>query len=263
MARFITLCSSSSGNASFVGTGSYGVLIDAGVSAKRIKTAMTDAGLDPAFIKAIFITHEHDDHVKGLNVLAAQLKVPVYATRGTMAGLHDMGILDGRFQTELLHDGNDVKIGDMRITYFPTSHDSRQSCGYKIELPDRTVGVCTDTGFVTPESMQALEGCDLVLLESNYDYDMLMNGFYPPYLKARVRSDVGHLSNDDCADAACALLQKGVRRFILGHLSQHNNTPQLAVSCTRSALRRMGAAENKDFLLSAAPVDAMPDYIVF
>ena len=126
MSRFITLASSSSGNAAFVGTGQYGVLIDAGVSAKRIKTAMTDAGLDPAFIKAIFVTHEHNDHISGINVLAAQLKVPVYATPGTMAGLNDANVLDGRFPTELLTD-RPVVIGDIQITHFYTSHDSRQS----------------------------------------------------------------------------------------------------------------------------------------
>ena len=248
MSRFITLASSSSGNAAFVGTGQYGVLIDAGVSAKRIKTAMTDAGLDPAFIKAIFVTHEHDDHIKGLNVLAAQLKVPVYATPGTMAGLHDADVLDGRFPTELLTG---------------TSHDSRQSCGYRIDLPGGAVGIATDTGFATPEMMATLSGCDLVLLESNYDDEMLMNGYYPPYLKARIRSNVGHLSNADSSEAACALLDLGVRRFVLGHLSQHNNTSALALSAHRFAFARYGAKENVDYEMCAAPVEAMTEYMVF
>ena len=262
MSRFITLASSSSGNAAFVGTGQYGVLIDAGISAKRIKTAMADAGLDPAFIKAIFITHEHDDHIKGLNVLAAQLKVPVYATRGTMAGLFDANVLDGRFPTELLTD-KPVTVGDMRISHFYTSHDSRQSCGYRIELPDRTVGIATDTGYATPEMMAGLSECDLVLLESNYDDDMLMNGFYPPYLKARIRSDVGHLSNDASAEAARTLLDLNVRRFVLGHLSQHNNTPALALAAHRAAFAAYGAKENVDYELLAAPVEAMANYMVF
>ena len=262
MSRFITLCSSSSGNAAFVGTGSYGVLIDAGVTAKRIKTAMTDAGLDPAFIKAIFITHEHEDHVKGLNVLAAQLKVPVYATPGTMAGLNDLNILDGRFPYELLTD-KPIAVGDMQITHFRTSHDSRQSCGYRIELPDRTVGIATDTGVPTPEMMQGLTDCDLVLLESNYDEEMLMNGYYPPYLKARIRSNVGHLSNEASAEAACTLLDLNVRRFVLGHLSQHNNTPALALTAHRIAFNRYGARENVDYEMLAAPVESMSEYMVF
>ena len=262
MSRFITLASSSSGNAAFVGTGQYGVLIDAGISAKRIKTAMTDAGLDPAFIKAIFVTHEHDDHINGIKVLAAQLKVPVYATPGTMAGLNDANILDGRFPTELLTE-KPVAIGDMRITHFATSHDSRQSCGYRIELPDRTVGIATDTGVATPEMMAGLSGCDLVLLESNYDEDMLVNGYYPPYLKARIRSAVGHLSNDASAEAACTLLDLNVRRFVLGHLSQHNNTPALALAAHRAAFAAYGAKENVDYEMLAAPVEAMAEYMVF
>ena len=262
MSRFITLASSSSGNAAFVGTGQYGVLIDAGVSAKRIKTAMSDAGLDPAFIKAIFVTHEHNDHISGINVLAAQLKVPVYATPGTMAGLNDANVLDGRFPTELLTD-KPVVIGDMQITHFYTSHDSRQSCGYRIELPDRKVGIATDTGYATPEMMAGLSGCDLVLLESNYDEDMLMNGFYPPYLKARIRSNVGHLSNEASSEAACTLLDLNVRRFVLGHLSRHNNTPALALAAHRAAFNRYGAKENVDYEMLAAPVEAMTNYMVF
>ena len=262
MARFITLASSSAGNAAYIGDGSCGVLIDAGVTAKRIKTALAEAGVAPACIHAIFVTHEHTDHVTGLRVLASQLKVPVYATRGTLAGLNDLGILDGKFPYEPIM-ASGVRVGDITVTPFRTHHDSRESCGYVVRLPDRTVGVCTDTGKFTQEMGRALAGCDLVLLESNYDREMLISGFYPPYLKGRILSDSGHLSNDDCADAACALYDLGVRRFVLGHLSRENNTPERAVSCTRAALKRYGAAEGLDYMLSAAPVEAMERYIAF
>jgi phosphoribosyl 1,2-cyclic phosphodiesterase len=262
MARFITLASSSSGNAAYIGDGTCGVLIDAGISAKRIKTALSEAGVDPSSVHALFVTHEHTDHVAGLRVLAGQLKIPVYATRGTLAGLSDLQLLDGKFPcTPMLSEP--VTVGDMRITSFRTHHDSRESCGYVVRLPDRTVGICTDTGKFTKEMGRALAGCDLVLLESNYDREMLINGYYPPYLKGRILSDSGHLSNDDCAEAACVLYDLGVHRFVLGHLSRENNTPDRAVSCTRAALKRLGAKEGEDYVLTAAPVEAMEAYMVF
>jgi len=195
-------------------------------------------------------------------VLASSLKVPVYATGGTLSGLNNLGILNGSFEYEkIMPDG--VTVGDIHITNFRTSHDSKESCGYRIELPGATVGIATDTGVITNEILRGLKDCDLVLLESNYDYDMLMTGLYPPPLKARIRSKTGHLSNDDCAETACELLDMNVKHLVLGHLSRENNRPDIAYARTHAELKRLGAAEGRDYTLSVAPVGAMSGFMVF
>ena len=262
MARFCTLCSSSGGNSTYIGTASYGILIDAGTNCKQLTLAMQRVGIDPDGVKAIFVTHEHADHTGALRVFAARKKIPVYATGGTLSGLMNAGVADGSFTTEKLAPSG-VDVGDIHVSFFRTSHDAKESCGYRVELPDRTVGVATDTGIFTGAIYDGLKGCDLALVESNYDPDMLAFGPYPPPLKARIRSELGHLSNDCCADAVCDLLELGVQRFVLGHLSRENNTPRRAFSCSQAALTRLGAKEHKDYELAVAPVGNMEKLIVF
>lgn len=262
MARFCTLCSSSGGNSVYVGTASEGILIDAGTNNKQLLLSMERTGISPDSVKAIFLTHEHKDHVSALKVFAGKRKIPVYATGGTLSGLMSEDILNGNFPYEkMMPDG--VSVGDIHVTYFPTFHDAKESCGYKIYLPDRTVGVCTDTGKVSGEIIRNLGECDLVLLESNYDEALLDFGPYPPYLKARIRSDHGHMSNNLCAETARELLEMGVRRFVLGHLSRENNTPDRAFSCTNSYLKHTGAVLGRDYLLEVAPVSNMDKIIKF
>lgn len=262
MARFATLCSSSGGNSCYVGTASSGILIDAGTNNKQLLLSMEQSGISPDAVKAVFVTHEHDDHVSGLRVFATKKNIPVYATGGTLSGLLGKGIIDGKFPYEkIMPEG--VTIGDMHISYFPTFHDAKESCGYKIILPDKTVGICTDTGKMTGEIIRNLSGCDLVLIESNYDETLLEFGPYTAFLKARIRSEHGHLSNNVCAETVGELLEAGVRRFVLGHLSRENNTPDRAFSCTNSYLKRMGAELNRDYTLEVAPVGSMGKYIVF
>ena len=262
MARFCTLCSSSSGNSAYIGTAKHGILIDAGTNNKQLLLSLEKAGLSPDSIKAVFLTHEHDDHVGALRVFASKRKIPVYATGGTLSGLMGKGILDGSFETEIITEKG-ITVEDMHISYFHTFHDSKESCGYTVQLPDAKVGVCTDTGKVNDEILKNLSDCSLVLLESNYDDTLLDFSSYPLSLKARIRSDSGHLSNRACADTARLLLDSGVRRFVLGHLSRENNTPDRAFAYTNSVLKRDGARIGKDYLLEVAPVGSMGKYIIF
>ena len=263
MSRFITLCSSSSGNSAYVGHGPVGVLIDAGATCKQLISAMHDADVDPETVRAILLTHEHGDHVKGVRVLANRLKVPVYATGGTLSAINKTDVVDGSYQTVKLPP-EPFDVGGITVRYFHTSHDAKESCGYVLDLPDgRTVGICTDTGVLTDDMLASLALCDLILLESNYDEDMLTHGFYTPPLKARIRSSLGHLSNDAAAAAAARLLKGGTRYFVLGHLSRENNTPALARGTVNLALKQSGAEEDVDYILRVAPVTGMEKAIVF
>ncbi len=262
MARFATLCSSSKGNASYVGTADHGILIDAGSNAKQLDLALQNLSLSPESVRAIFVTHEHTDHTSAIRVFASRYQIPVYASEGTYKAMDAQGILNGKFPAFCMKD--DVCIGDMVVSAFRTSHDAKESTGYTIDLGERRVGICTDTGIVSQKMLQILKECDLVLLESNHDPEMLDFGPYPLPLRMRIKSDLGHLSNEACARTATELLNAcRTRRFILGHLSQENNTAQKAYTCTKAAFDALGAAENRDYILQVAPEKCCEKYMIF
>lgn len=263
MARFCTLCSSSSGNSTYIGTNNGGILIDAGTNAKRITMALANISVDPCSIKAIFVTHEHTDHISAIRVFASKYRIPVYATEGTLYALSEQGVLNGKFDTYAM-PYTSVEIGGMEIRNFRTSHDSTESCGYTVMTSDeRKISVVTDTGIITDETLKAVTGSDLILLESNHDLHMLDNGPYSYSLKQRVRSATGHLSNDDCAAVACRFVNTGTTRLVLGHLSKENNTPELAFNTTNSALAAMGAVQGIDYDLRVAPPSLGERLVIF
>ena len=254
MAKFCSLFSSSSGNCTYIGSENSGILIDAGVSAKRITSALTDRGIDPKSIKAIFVTHEHTDHIKGIRVFASNLSIPVFATEGTLNGMREANMLTEKFSANGISYGEEREIDDMLIKSFKTPHDSLQSCGYTVTFSDgKKISVATDLGHITDEITDNISSSDLVLIESNHDIGMLENGDYPYFLKRRILSDVGHLCNEKCAETVRFLLEKGVTRFYLGHLSEQNNIPDLAYQTTYAALCEAGAKNGIDYLLTVCP----------
>ena len=256
MAKFCTLCSSSAGNSAYIGAGSTGVLIDAGVSCRRLTDAMRGVGVDPESVRAVFVTHEHADHIQGLRVFAKSMDVPVYATPGTLEKLIGMGCLDGVRDVRVIPPEG-AEVGELLVKSFATHHDSAQSCGYTVDLPDeRRVGILTDTGVVDEAMYQALRGSDLVLLETNHDPRMLVEGPYPYPLVRRILSDHGHLSNQQGAEAAARLVLGGATRLVLGHLSEHNNLPELAYAAVYDALCGIGAVRGTDYLADVAPARA-------
>jgi phosphoribosyl 1,2-cyclic phosphodiesterase len=256
LARFSSLYSGSSGNSVAIGCGGKYLLIDAGKSAKKIRERLRQEDIAPDAIAAIFVTHEHTDHIAGVRVLASSLKIPVYATEGTAAYLDSHGHAANVDLRVMPSDG--VDMGEMAVTAFATSHDAAESCGFSVHCCDgRKITLATDTGIITPEIYQALCGADLVYLESNHDTGMLYAGAYPYPLKKRIASDVGHLSNEVCSAELPLLARSGTTRFILGHLSAENNMPLLARQSAVCECSKYGLREGVDYLLSVAPPDGL------
>ena len=229
-----SLFSSSSGNCTYVTDGETGFLIDAGASAKRITDALSSLHADLNGISAIFVTHEHGDHIKGIKCLCKKTPLPVHAIKGTASHIEAEGVIG---HTPVYT----VTTGSFTVKSFVTSHDTPSSCGYVVEHKSGfKFGTLTDTGCVTEDMINALDGCYAVLLESNYDELMLISGVYPTDLKYRISSNRGHLSNAQCAKVLPLLYKGGTRRVLLAHLSPENNTPELALRSALDAKQKYG-----------------------
>jgi len=249
MAKLVPLFSGSSGNSAYIGGASGGILVDAGVSAKRLACALAAIGADPGRVGAVFVTHEHIDHIRGLRVLCERHGIPVFATPGTLRALERLGALTGKMRAEPMPPGG-VEANGILVRPFATSHDAAEPCGYTCQAGDgEKYAVATDTGYLSDSVKDALRGCDTVMLESNHEVTMLQNGPYPYFLKRRILGDTGHLSNAACADFLPGLLRTGAARFYLAHLSRENNTPQLAYACAKAAFDTAGAREGIDYEL--------------
>lgn len=244
MGMFCTLASGSTGNCSIYRSGRHCVLIDAGISTRCIGKALQALGLSLRDLTHILLTHSHTDHTKALPVLLKQTGAPVWCS---LATAREIGLLPDRLRP--LAPGSFDADG-LPLTAFATNHDAPGSLGFVLGSGAGKLGYCTDTGHLTGEMVELLKGCPTLVLESNHDPEMLENGPYPWPLKQRVGSPYGHLSNEQCARAVPALVSAGTRRLILAHLSQHNNTPALALQATGAAL----AAAGLEAAVTAAPV---------
>ncbi len=254
MAKVCQLFSGSSGNCIWLASGNTKILVDAGVSAKRIEQALMNIGESGNELSAIFVTHEHTDHISGVRVLAARYGIPVFADEAVLLKMHCEGKLSDKVITAPIQA--EMEWNGIDILPFPLSHDSVACYGYRFNLPDgRSIAVCTDTGYVTPAAKKALPGTDFVFLESNHEVMMLENGPYPYPLKQRILSKQGHLSNDACAAFAAELVHSGTTRLMLSHLSKENNYPDVARQTTLTALTEAGFCENEDFRLKVATIE--------
>lgn len=245
----ISLFSGSDGNCTAVVCGNDTLLIDAGRSARAIGSALDAAGIAADSVRAVFITHEHSDHISALRVFTKKYRVPVYAAAGTADTVSPLCSCGAERCQPLFSE----HIGDMTISSFPTSHDAACPVGYRIDINTRegshaSVGIATDTGIVTDGIRRGLCGCRAVVLESNHDVGMLMSGPYPPQLKQRISSARGHLSNDDSASLAAELALGGTESIILAHISKENNLPDIALD---TCLRRLAAVGCRADVLAA------------
>lgn len=244
MGLFCTLASGSTGNCSLYKSGAACVLIDAGVSTRCIKNALAGFGLGLGDLTHILLTHSHIDHTRAIPVLLKQTGAPVYCSEKTAWEI-DLP----RERHRAIRPGSYLENG-LELTAFATYHDAPGSLGFVLGSGAGRLGYCTDTGHLTGEMVDLLRGCPTLVLESNHDPEMLEHGPYPWHLKQRVGSPYGHLSNDQCARAAAELAGCGTKTLILAHLSQHNNTPALALETTRKALAACGCGAD----VTAAPV---------
>lgn len=256
-----TLASGSSGNCTLLRSGDTAVLIDAGISLRRIKTALSELGLHIEDVAGVVITHEHSDHIAALKMLARYTSVPIFVPSGAAPGIR-AAVPETEESLALFTAGEDIVIGQFVIKSFRTPHDAPESVGYRFEDGESTFALCTDLGCVTRTVFDGVTGADTVIIEANHDEDMLKNGRYPAYLKRRILSDSGHLSNAASGEFAAALAETGTRRIILGHLSHENNLPGLALRAVGSALSAAGFCPGRDIELYAAPRSTMGDVYI-
>ncbi len=244
MANYKICClySGSGGNCTYISAGGANILIDAGKSAKNLCKALDSIGVSPNDIDAIFITHEHTDHTSALQTFShkysSDIHILLSCAKKKFYGLRDEAL----FSKMILHDDPnfEVKINGLKIKAFPTPHDSCGSVGYKLSFADgngeKSIGFATDIGYVTDEVRDNLLGCESVIIESNHDEIMLMEGRYPYELKLRIHSKRGHLANPECAALAALLSVNGTKNIMLAHLSEENNRPDVAYNETLCAI---------------------------
>lgn len=232
--RVSVLAGGSRGNSIVVNAGGTTLLFDAGLSGKEIGRRMAMVGEDLDSVKGLFISHEHNDHISGAGVVHRRHGIPLYMTRGTADASADrLGRLGS---VTHITPGESVLVGEARVLPFRTNHDAADPVGFIVRHAGHSLGIATDLGCPTHIVRNSLKGCDILVLESNHDRHMLMTGPYPPELKTRINSRIGHLANDACGDLLAEVISSRTRFVVLTHLSEENNHRDLAIAEARRAL---------------------------
>jgi len=226
MIEYCALASGSNGNCYYVGNEEEAVLIDAGISRKQVLKRMKEVGLKIEKVKAVLISHEHSDHIRGLRVLADLHQIDAYLTKTTQSKTR---VHHQPSKVRVFEPGDTIEVGSIKVHSFAKKHDAVDPCSFRVQLNGRSIGVMTDIGTACSNVKEHLQQCHAVFLESNYDEQMLLEGPYPAHLKSRVKSDHGHLSNDQAVKAVDKLKDSPLQTILLSHISADNNRPEIAL----------------------------------
>lgn len=240
MLRLCPIASGSSGNCTYIETENARLLVDIGISGKRVTEGLEKIGRSPSMIDAILVTHEHSDHIKGVGIYSRKYDIPIYATQKVWDKMMEENMI-GKIKDEnkcILHKEEYLFIGNIKILPYAIYHDAVDPVGYIFEYKNKKIALTTDTGKVDNKILEHLKDADGVLLEFNHDINMLQAGSYPFPLKKRILSDLGHLNNEDAAKALMDIYHPGLKWVILGHLSKDNNVPDLAYLTAEQALQQ-------------------------
>lgn len=254
MMRVCPLFSGSSGNSYYIEfSNKNGILVDAGRSTKQLENMLRRNNISICNISSVFITHEHSDHVSALKVLIKKYNLKLYTSKETLDALIKKDLISEKTSFSIL-DKRNTDLGFVSVEAFSISHDCCGGFGYVFtDITGEKVAVCTDLGYISDEVRNSLKGCHTVLLESNHDVMMLENGKYPYYLKRRILSEKGHLSNETSAKFLPFLVNNGTKNILLSHLSSNNNIPELALQTCKYYLNKEGVSVGKDVFLNIAP----------
>ncbi|SFK10330.1 Phosphoribosyl 1,2-cyclic phosphodiesterase [Halobacillus dabanensis] len=238
--RFSVLASGSTGNAFYIESGEERILVDAGLSGKKMEGLLDQVGIDPQTLSRILVTHEHSDHIKGLGIMARRYQLPIYANEKTWNAMEDkIGkiSLDQKFHFSMEET---MTFGGLDVESFAVSHDAADPMFYTFHQDGRKVALVTDLGYVSERIKKTVEGADAYIFESNHDVSMLRMGRYPWNVKRRILGDSGHVSNEDCALALTDLITDQTKRVYLAHLSLDNNMKDLAHMSVKNVLQERG-----------------------
>lgn len=250
--EFTPIASGSTGNCIYVGTENTKILIDAGLSGIKIENALKEINILPENLDAIFITHEHKDHIDGVGVLSRRYNLPIYATEGTWANMcGKIGSISPK-NVNIIYPSENIILNDLCLKPFSIPHDAKQPVAYTIKWNNKKIAIATDMGHITKDIIENLRYCDALVLESNHDINMLKNGSYPPQLKERVLGKLGHICNETSAKLLACIMNNNLKNVFLAHISKENNNPDLAYTTVKNILEEFGILEKKDINLHIA-----------